>query len=137
MAAAAVFTGETLPQKCPFGSSEGRIVPCRVGVRVKRSETGRTVLMLSPSSSSSSPLPLHVHKTHTHTHTCKHARRRSTPTCCLCRAQLATLSSALRGRAWRQESGEIEAEEEDEEVEEDVYDEGRKKIERLKECIPC
>lgn len=38
VAAAAVFTGETLPQKCPFRTSEGRIVPCRVGVRVKRRE---------------------------------------------------------------------------------------------------
>lgn len=136
MAAAAVFTGETLPQKCPFRSSEERIVPCRVGVRVKRRGTGRTVLMLSPSSSSS-PLLFHVHKTHTHTHARKCARRRSTPTCCLSCAQLATLSGALRGRAWRQESGEIEAEEDGEEVEEDVYDEGRKKIENLKEWIPC
>ena len=38
---------------------------------------------------------------------------------------MATLSGALRGRAWRQEeSGEIEEEEEDEE-EEDVEDEGK------------
>lgn len=88
--------------------------------------------MLSPSSSS--PLPFHVHKTHTLTHTCKYARRRSTPTCCLSCAQLATLSGALRGRAWRQESEEIEVEEDGEE---DVYDEGRKKIENLKEWIPC
>lgn len=82
----------------------------------------------------SSPLPFHVHKTHTLTHTCKYARRRSTPTCCLSCAQLATLSGALRGRAWRQESEEIEVEEDGEE---DVYDEGRKKIENLKEWIPC
>lgn len=43
-------------------------------------------------------------------------------------AQLATLPGALRGRAWRLESGEIEGEEEAEEVEEDVCDEERKKI---------
>lgn len=50
---------------------------------------------------------------------------------------MAALSGALRGRAWRLESAEIEAEEGDEKVEEDVCDEGRKKIERLKEWIPC
>lgn len=130
MAAAAVFTGETLPQKCPFRSSEGRIVPCRVGVRVKTDWEDYTdalsLLLLSS-----------FFSTFTKTHTCKHACRNNTPTCCLCRAQLATLSSALRGRAWRLESGEIETEEEDEEVEEDMYDEGKKKIDRLKECIQC
>lgn len=72
--------------------------------------------------------------TFTKTHTCKHARQKNTPTCCLCRAQLATLSSALRGRAWRLESGEIEAEEEDEELVEDVYGE-EKKTERMMVCI--
>lgn len=79
-------------------------------------------------------------RSQTHTHTRLRASSpRSTPTCCLCRAQLATLSSALRGRVWRQEeSREIEVENEKVEEDVDVYDEGRKKerIERLKECIP-
>lgn len=68
--------------------------------------------------------------TFTNTRTHLQARSlRSTPTCCLLCAQLATLSNALWGRVWRQEeSGEIEMENEDEEVEDvDICDARRKK----------
>lgn len=151
VAAAAVFTGETLPQKCPFRTSEGRIVPCRVGVRVKRRERLEGLYWCSLSSSPSSSSPSFFLSTATK-HTLKHTRtlakkkrkkKKSTlaegplPLAAFRRAQLAALSGALRGRAWRLESAEIEAEEGDEKVEEDVCDEGRKKIERLKEWIPC
>lgn len=44
-------------------------------------------------------------------------------------AQLVSLSNALRGRVWRLENGEMVEEEEDEKVEEDVYDKDMKKIE--------
>lgn len=81
--------------------------------------------------SSSSP---RSQKTHSHTLAKARSSEVHSHLLAFCRAQLATLSGALRGRVWRQEeSREIEAEEEDEEEEEedvDVYDEGRKKEQR-------
>lgn len=122
--------------------------------REEKRETGRTVLMLSlflplalPPSPllSSSPRPQNTHS-NTRLQKNKSKRKKKKARSPKVHSHLLPftvrnwrlLSGALRGRAWRLvESAEIEAEEGDEKVEEDVCDEGRKKIERLKEWIPC